>query len=297
MHRLGVLFCAIGPSLVLLQYGIAKARARWDDQTIWEAFFSGGLAIVFVLLPQMLLKQVFAVDAMSAVHGAATQAFIIAAVPEETAKFAVTLWAIKRYAADDGQHDLITTALAVALGFAAIENLAYLLAPGEWRVLAAGRAVLSVPIHGLTGLAMGSFLMLARLHPRQRRMWFTVALAVPMLLHACYDFPLMLVAKRDALVGILPAWFVMIVLSTICIVWLSNHVRASAEHVHVAPDRPSSPRFTGAALLLLVPFLAGVALVGAAGFGILGAAALTVLPTIMGIDLICTSSKASSVSV
>jgi RsiW-degrading membrane proteinase PrsW (M82 family) len=293
MHRLGVLLCAIAPSLVLLRYGIAKARASWNDRIVWEAFFSGGMATVFVLLPEMLLKDVFPVDVMSPVHGAVTQAFVIAAIPEEIAKFAAIVWTIKRYEVGDDRHDLIATAFAVGLGFAAIENLAYLLAPGEWQVLAASRAVLAVPMHGLNGLAMGSFLTVAQLHPRQCRIWFTVALAVPMLLHAGYDFPLMLVARKQALFGVLPAWFLMVILSTICVLCLCNNVRASVERVYVPLDGVFSPRLSGALLLLLVPILAGIALVGTVDLGIVGAAVFTVLPTILGIDLLCTSSKAS----
>ncbi|MEH2564351.1 RsiW-degrading membrane proteinase PrsW (M82 family) [Bradyrhizobium sp. AZCC 2289] len=293
MHRLGILFCATAPSLVLLQYGIAKARARWDDRTIWEAFFSGGMATIFVLLPEMLLKKAFPVDVMSPVHGAVTQAFVIAAIPEEIAKFAAILYAIKRYGAGDDRHDVITTSFAVALGFAAIENLAYLLAPGEWPLLAASRAVLAVPMHGLNGLAMGSFLTVAQFHPRQRRVWLTAALAVPMLLHAGYDFPLMLITRNEAFFGVLPAWFLMVVLSTICVLCLCNKVRAFAERVYVPLNGASSPRLSGAVLLLLVPILASITLVGAGNFGIVGAAAFSILPAILGIDLLRTSSKVS----
>jgi protease PrsW len=293
MHRLGILFCAIVPSIVLLQYGIAKARARWDDRTIWEAFFSGGMAVVFVLLPAMLLKKVFPVDVMSPVHGAVTQAFVIAAIPEEIAKFAAIFYAIKRYGSGEDRHDMITPSFAVALGFAAIENLAYLVAPGEWPLLAASRAVLAVPMHGLNGLAMGSFLTAAQLHPRQRQIWLTAALAVPILLHAGYDFPLMLITRNQAFFGVLPAWFLIVVLSTICVLCLCNKVRASAERVYVPLDGASSPRLTGAVLLLLVPILAGITLVSAGDFGIVGAAVFSILPAILGIDLLCTSSNVS----
>jgi RsiW-degrading membrane proteinase PrsW (M82 family) len=293
MHRLAVLFCAIVPSLVLLQYGIAKARVRWDDRLIWEAFFTGGIATIFVLLPEMLLKQAFPVDVMSPVHGAVTQAFVIAAIPEEIAKFAAIFFAVKRYDAGDDRLDLITTSFAVALGFAAIENLAYLVVPEEWPLLAASRAVLAVPVHGLNGLAMGSFLTVAQFHPRQRPIWLTAALVVPMLLHAGYDFPLMLVTRNQAFFGVLPAWFLMMVLSTICVLRLCNKVRASAERVYVPLDGASSPRLSGAVLLLLVPILAGITLVGAGNIGIVGAAAFCILPTILGIDLLRASSKVS----
>lgn len=245
MHRLGILVCAIVPSLVLLQYGIAKARTRWDDRRIWEAFFTGGMATVLVLLPGPVLKNVLQVDAMTPVHGAMAEAFMIAAIPEELAKFAAIFYAIKRYGVDEDRYDIITASFAVALGFAAIENLIYLIAPGEWLPLAATRAVLAVPMHGLDGLAMGSFLTLARLYPRRQRILFTAALAVPMLLHAGYDFPLMLVTRRETLFGVLPAWFVMLVLSTICVLCLSNNVRALAERSSVSFGGTSDPRYPG----------------------------------------------------
>ncbi len=260
---------------------------------IWEAFFSGGMATISALLPEMLLKKAFPVDVMSPVHGALTQAFVIAALPEEIAKFAAIFYAVKRYGAGDDRHDVITTSFAVALGFAAIENLAYLLAPGDWPLLAASRAVLAVPMHGLDGLAMGSFLTMAQFHPRQRWIWLTSAFAVPTLLHAGYDFPLMLITRNHAFFGVLPAWYLMVVLSTICVLLLCNKVRASAEQVYVPLNGASSPRLTGVVLLLLVPILAAFTLVSAGDFGIVGTAALSILPAILGIDLLCTSSKVS----
>jgi hypothetical protein len=190
------------------------------------------------------------VDVMSPVHGAVTQAFVIAAIPEEIAKFAAIFYAIKRYGSGEDRHDMITPSFAVALGFAAIENLAYLVAPGEWPLLAASRAVLAVPT-------------------------------------------LMLITRNQAFFGVLPAWFLMVVLSTICVLCLCNKVRASAERVYVPLDGASSPRLTGAVLLLLVPILAGITLVSAGDFGIVGAAVFSILPAILGMDLLCTSSNVS----
>src|ERR1700694_1285108 len=83
----------------------------------------------------------------------------------------------------------------------------------------------------------------------------------------------------------------MVILSTICVLCLCNKVRALAKPVYVPLDGDSSPRLSGAMLLLLVPILPGIALVGAGSFGIVGAAAFTVLPAILGIDLLLTSSK------
>ena len=191
------------------------------------------------------------------------------------------------------QPDMITLSFAVALGFAAIENLSYLLAFGDWALLAASRALTAVPVHGLNGLAMGSFLAAAQLHPRNRHLWLTFALVVPVLLHAVYDFPLILVARNQMFFGVLPAWFLFIVLCSVCILWLSNNVRASVERAKGLFDATSTAWRTGVMLLLLVPALSAVALVGAGDFGILDAAACSILPVIFGVDLLYTRPKVS----
>jgi len=289
MHRLVILFCSLAPSIVLLQYGIAKARARWDDPTIWEAFFGGGVATMLVLIPGLLMKSVFAIDAMSSVQAAATNAFVIAAIPEEAMKLGVVFYMIKRHSDDASRHDLITLSFAVGLGFAAIENISYLLLPGDWQFVAFNRAMLSVPGHGVDGLAMGASLTTAELFPRRRRFWLIMALVIPILMHASFDFPLMLFAKNPAFVGVLPAWFVMLILTTIAVVWWSNKVRAATQQMQDPRASSSSMRLAGIAMLLFAPLLALGALLQDSYLGIVGAVALGILPSILSIDLLSTS--------
>ena len=107
MHRLVILVCALAPSIVFLQYGIAKARLRWNDAMVWEVYFSGGMAALIALLLELLLKKAIAIDTMSPVNGAATEALFIAAIPEELAKLAMLFVAIKRYGGDTKRHDMI----------------------------------------------------------------------------------------------------------------------------------------------------------------------------------------------
>jgi protease PrsW len=283
MHRLAILICALAPSLILLQYGIAKAKARWDDPSIWEAYFCGGFAAIVVVLPAHLLKNAFAIDAMTPVHSAAMTALIVAAIPEEIAKFAALFFAINRYRSDADKHDMITLSFAVALGFAAVENLGYLIAPGDWSLVALSRAGLSVPGHGLNGLAMGAFLTAAR------RPWLLAALVVPILMHASFDFPLMLATKNKGFFGVLPAWFLLQILTTIGVLWWSNKVRAAADQAYGRPYRSSHAKLTGIAILLFVPLLALISMLQSEGLAITSIAIL-VLPSIFAIDLLRTGS-------
>jgi RsiW-degrading membrane proteinase PrsW (M82 family) len=287
MHRLAILICALAPSLVLLQYGIAKARVKWDDPSIWEAYFSGGFAAIVVVLPAQLLKNALTIDAMTPVHAAAMTALVIAAIPEEITKFAALFYAIKRYGRDGEPHDMITLSFAVALGFAAVENLAYLVAPGDWSLVALSRAGLPVPMHGLNGLAMGAFLTAAHLSPR--RPWLLAALVIPILMHASFDFPLMLATKNKGFFGVLPAWFLVQILTTIGVLWWSNKMRAAADQAYGRPYRSSRAKLTGVAILLFVPLLALMSTLQSEGLGI-ATAAMLVIPSIFAIDLLRTGS-------
>lgn len=295
MDRLAILFCAMAPAVVLLLYGIAKAHDRWDDAAAWQTFFVGGVSAVFVLLPELLLNDALAADRMAPLHGAAAEALLIAAIPEETMKFLAVVYAVRRLGDGLPLQDIITLSLAAALGFAAIENLCYLVAPGSWQLLALSRAITAVPSHGLDGLAMGALLSAARLHRAGRHIWMAAALALPVLLHAGYDFPLCLVARDRALYGVLPAWLVMSILATIGILYLSNKVRAAASlrdrragRLDARPPPSFTSQQAGAAILLAAPLLAMMKLLIDGQLGIVDAGAIGLMPIILGIDLLCT---------
>ena len=297
MHRLAILLCALTPSLVLLQYGLAKARSGWSNWIIWESFFAGGFASVVVLLPELLLKTVLGIDAMSPVHGSVVGAFMVAGIPEELAKFGAILYVIKRYGDGSDRHDMITLSLAAALGFAMIENIAYLGAFGDLWHLGLSRAFLAAPIHALNGLAMGAFLTGAQLTRRHRGLWIAAALLVPMVLHGSYDFPLLLVAKAPGFFGVLPAWFLLLPLLAVPILLFSNKMRVAARAHGVVLQMDGgdlwSPRIIGVALILLVPVLAILSLFQDGRFGLVGAAGLGILPAIFGIDLLFTIPSAA----
>jgi len=91
---------------------------------------------------------------------------------------------------------------AAGLGFAAYENLAYLVQHAEmWRSLAALRSVLTVPFHGALGVIAGAYLALGRSGTalgahRHHRDWARISnrilmLFAPAALHAGFDFPLL----------------------------------------------------------------------------------------------------------
>jgi hypothetical protein len=101
---------------------------------------------------------------------------------------------------------------AAGLGFAAYENLAYLVQhPEMWRSLAVLRSVLTVPFHGALGIIAAAYLAIARsgtalgAHRRHRdRARFTARISillVPLLLHSIFDIPLLTLQQSPDLEG------------------------------------------------------------------------------------------------
>jgi hypothetical protein len=103
--------------------------------------------------------------------------------------------------------DTVVYGAAAGLGFAAYENLAYLIQHIDmWQSLAALRSVLTVPFHGALGIIAGAYLAIARSGTalgahRHHRDWARITscilvLAGPVGLHAAFDFPLLTLQKN-----------------------------------------------------------------------------------------------------
>jgi hypothetical protein len=124
------------------------------------------------------------------------------AAPEEMVKVLVIVAVSWRRRRSADPMDTVVYGAAAGLGFAAYENLAYLLQhPEMWRSLAVLRSVLTVPFHGALGIIAGAYLAIARSGTalgahRRHRDWARIStrisiLLVPLALHAGFDFPLL----------------------------------------------------------------------------------------------------------
>jgi RsiW-degrading membrane proteinase PrsW (M82 family) len=192
MLDLIILLAAVGPALLILRIFI-----RWDlfpEPTRVIVFtFLWGMASV---LP-VLLVGFFAFDHLDTIQdpfwGPVAIAFLGAAIPEELTKFAVLFFFCMRHSQFDEPMDGLVYGMTASLGFAALENIFYLMSAGDgWVEVALLRAFLSVPSHGLDGALMGFFAALARFEPQRAGRWWTLSLLVPMSLHGIYDAPLFL---------------------------------------------------------------------------------------------------------
>ena len=85
------------------------------------------------------------------------------AAPEEIVKVLVIIAVSARRRTFADPMDTVVYGAAAGLGFAAYENLAYLVQHADmWRSLAALRSVLTVPFHGALGIIAGAYIAIAR---------------------------------------------------------------------------------------------------------------------------------------
>jgi RsiW-degrading membrane proteinase PrsW (M82 family) len=288
-----VLLAAITPPLILLAYGIGKARASWRSEAIWNAFLVGAVSAFAAIAVELALGYLLPLDRAGPVAEAGFTAVLIAAIPEEAVKFFVLVSLAEKHVDVRRRQDLLALALAVSLGLATLENFFYVISAGGWQMIAALRAITAVPGHGIDGLAMGALLIRARLSGRAEDL--RLALIVPILLHAAYDFPLFAMRKDVGTIWFGMAWLAVIAASAVFVITLCNRMLASAAGIDRAAGRDDGSIEStywliagGAIVLIAGPLLAAWAFhtkgVEVASMAI----ALSIFPLAFGIDSIRT---------
>lgn len=116
--------------------------------------------------------------------------FLVVAVSEEICKIAPVRLAAWKHPAFDYRFDAVVYSVSSALGFAAVENILYVV-QSDLRT-AVSRAVLSVPGHFFFAVAMGLLLSRAKQaekqgNGRRRTVLCALAVLVPVVLHGVWD--------------------------------------------------------------------------------------------------------------
>ena len=161
----------------------------------------------------------------------ALEAFLVVAVAEEGCKFAFlcTSW---KNPAFNYRFDAIVYAVCVSLGFAALENVLYVMQYGFGTALI--RAFTSVPGHCFFGVYMGYWYGKAK-HARYYGLpgsgtYLALSFIIPTLLHGFYDFCCFM-SGNGLFIAIFYAFLIAFFIAAIRCV-----KKASAEDVPIAPS-------------------------------------------------------------
>ena len=184
---------ALLPALFLLRYIYRQDRVEKEPaRLLWQLFGLGCLSAVCALAGELAATEVLN-GLVSAEHPLYLwlEAFVVIAAVEEGAK----LFFLRRRTWNEPnfnyRFDGVVYAVFVSLGFAALENVLYVM--GDGLSVALPRALLAVPAHMGFGVFMGYFYSRARLRKYRRnqrgvRVNRILAFLTATLLHGFYDF-------------------------------------------------------------------------------------------------------------
>lgn len=201
---------AVAPALLVLWMVVAADERPGPPGLVWASFLLGAASIsllgfaraFFAAIPALASDPTWAL-VLHAVFGIAA--------PEEIVKILVIVAVSTQRARTADPMDTVVYGAAAGLGFAAYENLVYLLQyPDMWRTLAVLRSVLTVPFHGALGIIAGAYIAIARsgralgAHRRDGFAFIRTPLLIvlaPIVLHAAFDLPLLLLQQHPEIVG------------------------------------------------------------------------------------------------
>lgn len=177
---------ALGPGLVLLHLMYAADRQREPVLNVVRYVLGGAIAVFLA----SWLETTLGVAPWLERADEAPVGFILAMVfgvgaVEEGFKLLALARRGRRDAAIDEPFDWVVYAVAVALGFATVENVLYVAEGGMPVALA--RAATAVPMHALCGTVMGWRLARAVMLPAQANRERLLAFVEPTVWHGAYD--------------------------------------------------------------------------------------------------------------
>lgn len=184
-----LIVAAILPAILLWLYTCRKDAQPEPMSQMLKAFLYGALICIPVSFVENYISgTLFASEGSpSNLIGSTLEAFIVAAVPEEGFKL-LALWLILRHNPFFDEHyDGIVYAVCVGLGFAAIENVGYVLMHADaWLSVAVTRALLAVPGHYAFAVFMGYYYSLYHFGQKSAKNILSIFF-IPVLAHGCYD--------------------------------------------------------------------------------------------------------------
>lgn len=213
MQLIQILLAAIAPAAVLICY--IYRRDKYQKEPVKELLKAFGLGILSAPLALFFTSALDMSGRLSAdpvtFYDAVRVSFLGAAIPEELAKFILFWLLVRKNRFFDENMDGIVYASMVSLGFAAVENILYLVMNyHNWVAVGISRALFSVPGHFFFGVLMGYYYSLYRFCPFGNQSYKWLILVAPILAHGLYDTVLFSIDVMPSLSMILMVIFLIL---------------------------------------------------------------------------------------
>lgn len=191
-----LLFVSIFPVILISLYIYRKDKNKEPKALLLGLFMSGFLSAILVVIIDIVIAFInpdfykLTLDNNIGFYKLFSTIFFEIAFIEEFSKWLMIRFLGYNNKEFDQLYDIIVYSVFVALGFAMVENIFYVL-PGGLS-LGLFRAFFSVPGHACFGIFMGVFLGLAKVYEKKDKylscLYMFFALLVPTLLHTFYNF-------------------------------------------------------------------------------------------------------------
>ncbi len=182
---MNLLILALAPVFIIAGYIYFRDKyEREPIRLLLLSLFVGAVTVIPILFIERFLSGFS--DLFSGLVKAAWNAFVVAAFSEELFKYIalyLLIWKRKEF---NDKMDGIVYAVFISLGFAAVENVLYVMGNGFGTGIT--RAITAVPAHAIFGITMGFYFGMAKFYEKKRYQLKQKALLYPIILHGIYDF-------------------------------------------------------------------------------------------------------------
>jgi RsiW-degrading membrane proteinase PrsW (M82 family) len=179
---------AVAPSLAICWY--VFNRDRYEKEPLWlvaVAFGTGVISIFPAVIGSLIGGKFFSISGSFINTG--LYAFLVVALSEEFAKFFFLRYLFFKRHEFNEPYDGIVYAMMIGMGFAAFENILYVINGGSSAALF--RMITAIPAHAIFAVSMGYHVGLAKFDLTHRAELMRKGLLYPILLHGTYDLLLM----------------------------------------------------------------------------------------------------------
>lgn len=203
---------ALAPIFIIIFYIYLKDKYEKEPKRLLLiSFLLGGIvSIIITTLFYRVFDILVPLTNSLSVLQQFVQAFFVVGFTEELSKYLIVLLFAQRRKEFNEPFDGIVYAVMVSMGFAATENIFYVLENGV--PTAVLRAFTAVPAHATFGILMGYFMGKAKFS-NNRIVLNLTGLALAILFHGAYDFFLFIDFIPGIWIGAFVSLFIGIVLS------------------------------------------------------------------------------------
>jgi RsiW-degrading membrane proteinase PrsW (M82 family) len=182
-----LLILALAPIAVIILFIYFKDKYEKEPKRLLFYNFILG-AVVSIIITTILYSTFDILLPLTNSYSVTQQfikAFFVVGVTEEFSKYIIVRYYAQPKKAFNEPFDGIAYAVMVSMGFAATENIFYVLEGGYYTALA--RAFTAVPAHATFGILMGYFMGKSKFSKQSKRNNL-IGLLLAILFHGAYDF-------------------------------------------------------------------------------------------------------------